>query len=216
MVKILNIIFLLLAFSLNAYAQQLITSDITISKPLSIFSYENNVVRVDPAKHKATLRVFTFDKYVTYELALSGPDFSKDRNSTLYFSWVGSTNKIAAISQDGPMYAVANNSGVDGLFGYNSEVGWMVAISKKLVNNCITNIHSGCSITDVREAIMSLGAAVSLKETGTKQNLKEYTLYGLQLHDHPFLNKSTARTDDPYAKFYFDANNKLVKWYMDR
>ena len=211
----------LFALSLSTNAQQMLTSDITVTYPIYYHKLGGSDYRLDPATHNATLRFFSFGKYFTYEIELSGPVF-KEANQSInkkgdkrYFSWSGSTDFMSAahITSPNNMYVLADaQKRMDGLFGKGDE-GWMVIVTGQL-KNCITDIHSGSTLTEVQTAMKGLGQYTSFKETGTVGSLKEYTVYGFQLDDHPIRNQTTARKDDPYAKFYFNANNVLVKWYM--
>lgn len=209
----------MLCLSISTSAQQMITSDLEITKPMYFHQLNGSNFKLDPATHKGTLRVFVSGKYLTYEVELSGPVFeeaNKANNKSgdkTYFTWTGSTDYMNAALLNGNTYLVADTQRrMDGLFA-EKEGNWMFLVTGQL-SNCITDIHTGCTVSDVKNGLKGLGQVTAFKETGVVGSLTEYTMYGAKLHDHPILDKTDVRKDDPYAKFYFDKNGKLVKWFM--
>lgn len=209
-----------------AQAQELLTSDFTITKPVSVFKLrDNGGLQTDPSTDKCTLRFYTFPNgYFTYELELSGDTFTEmigaagegvfDTNN-FYVTWTGNRNvNLNAAKLDGGIYAVMSASGkMDGLFGPNTNGGTVVVTGQ--IGDCITDIHSGQTLAQVQKAVTkNMGNMIALKENGTVDGLTRYTAYSYRLKDD-MLKKNLAhlKMDDPYAHFYFDANQKLVKWY---
>lgn len=221
-VKAVVVLLAVFGFCSTAHAQQLITSDMTLTKPVYFLLLGDNKYKVDPAKHKGTVRVFTFGDYITYEAELSGPDFAdinkelKVSGDKIFFSWSGSTNKINAATQMNsgqPCYfVVSTQRGLDGMLA-QSDDGWMFIVTNQ-VPNCITDIHTGCTLADVQTALKGLGHLITLKQTGTAGGLKVYTAYGSKMNENRVYNRVDVKNNDPYAKFYFNANGKLVKWYL--
>lgn len=207
-------------------AQNLLTKDFTMTKPISVFKLrDNSALKTDPSSDKCTLRFHTFPNgYFTYELELSGKTFAEITGmaekgvfdtDNFYVSWTGNSNRnLNAGKLDGGIFAVTTASGkMDGLFAPDTNGGTVVVTGQ--VGNCITDIHSGQTLAQVEKAVTkNLGNMIALKENGTVDGLTRYTAFSYRLKDD-MIKKNLAhlKMDDPYAHFYFDSNRKLVKWY---
>ena len=212
----------------KSMAQEILSSDMTITKPIGFMKLGDKTMKMDGVNDKATMRFFTFGNgYITYELELSGPtikavcDSEKElKGDKLYFTWTGNTNRsinAACLSNKGlPMYLVATLSQkFDGMLGKTSD-GWGVVITGQ-IPSCVTDVHSGMTLSEITEAMKGLlkTTAVAMKETGTENGLKKYTLFGASLQDDIIRDDLThLKRDDPYAHFYFDNAGKLIKWYL--
>ena len=212
----------------KSMAQKILSSDMTITKPIYFMKVSDTPMKMDGVNDKATIRFFTFGNgYITYELELSGPTIKEICDSQeelkgdkLYFTWTGNTNRsinAMCLSNNGlPMYLVATPSQkMDGILAKDSD-GWMVMLTKQ-VPSCITDVHSGMTLSEITEGLKGLlkTPTVVMKETGTENGLKKYTLFGARLQDDIIRDDLThLKQDDPYAHFYFDNAGKLVKWYL--
>lgn len=211
----------------KSMAQEILSSDMTITKPIYFMKLGDTPMKMDGVNDKATLRFFKFNSYMTYELELSGPtikeicDSQKElKGDKLYFTWTGDTNRsigAGCMWNDGlPMYLVATPpQRMDGILAESSD-GWMVLITNQ-IPSCITDVHSGMTLSEITEGMKGLlkTTTVVMKETGTENGLKKYTLFGARLQDDIIRDDLThLKQDDPYAHFYFDNAGKLVKWYQ--
>lgn len=199
----------------------------TITKNIYFMKMGNSPMKMDGVNDKATIRFFTFGNgYITYELEVSGPTIKEVcasqpalKGDKLYYTWSGNTNKninAMCLSANGsPMYMVATPSQkMDGILGKSPD-GWMVLITDQ-VPNCITDVHSGMTLSEITEGMKGLlnTPNLAMKEIGTENGLKKYTLFGARLQDDAIRDDlSHFKMDDPYAHFYFDNDGKLVKWY---
>lgn len=214
--------FVMFGVNMASRAQEIVTSDMTVTKPISLIQLSGTNYKTDPSSNKATIRVFTFGKYITYELEVAGSFFEEAHKSAgttgdkNYFTWSGSTDwmNVGHITSPNTAYLVLDSQrNMDGMLGMTNNI-WVVLVSGK-VGNCVTDIHTGSTLDEIKESIKGLSSMMTIKETGTVDGLKEYTAFGAALHDDPiYSNRVNARNDDPYAKFYFGADGKLVKWYM--
>lgn len=210
-----------------AKAQKLLTSDFTITKPINSFKLESNgALKTNPSTDKCTLRFHKFSNgYFTYELELSGKTFAEMTGAAekgifdsenFYVTWTGNTNwNLNAAKLERGIYAVMSSSGkIDGLFGTNDSGEWVVVVTGQ-IGNCITDIHTGQTLAQVQKAVTkNMGNMIALKESGIVDGLTLYTAYSYRLKDDMIKKNLThLKMDDPYAHFYFDANQKLVKWY---
>lgn len=209
-----------------AKAQKLLTSDFTMTKPISVFKLrDNGALKTDPSSDKCTLRLYNFPNgYFTYELELSGKTFAEITGAAeegvfdtanFYVTWTGNRNRNLNVAKlERGIYAVMSASGkMDGLFAPDTNGGTVVVTGQ--IGDCITDIHSGQTLAQVEKAVTkNMGNMIALKENGTVEGLTRYTAYSYRLKDD-MLKKNLAhlKMDDPYAHFYFDANRKLVKWY---
>lgn len=78
--KTLKLVFgiIALCMGVSSNAQQILSSDMTITKPIYFMKVGGNPVKMDPAKDSCTVRFFKFnDGYITYDLELSGSTIRK-------------------------------------------------------------------------------------------------------------------------------------------
>ncbi len=215
---------LMISLCATVYAQQILSTDMTITKPIYFMKMGDNALKLDPANDKCTLRFNTFGNgYISYELELEGPTIAevcKAANMTenkLYYTWTGNTNRnlnAMKMSNNGyPFYMVATPSQkMDGMFAQSSD-GWMILVTGQV--KCITDVHSGMTVSQITDKLKGLiGNGISMKEVGTEGALKKYALYGARVQNNGVSRPAEFRVDDAYAFFYFDAEGKLAKWYM--
>lgn len=217
----------LLTFCGKAMAQQILSSDMTVSKPIIAMLINNSPMKMDGVNDKATIRFFTFGNgYITYELEVSGPTVKEICDSReelkgdkLYYTWSGNTNRnlnAMCLSNAGsPMYMVATPSQkMDGMLGCKGNE-WLTVITGQ-VPGCITDVHTGMNLSEITEGMKGLlnTPSVVMNEVGTEGGLKKYTLFGARLQDDAIRDDLThLKQDDAYAHFWFDEEGKLVKWY---
>lgn len=208
-------------------AQRILSSDMTTTKPINFMKLADTMMKFDGVNDKATLRFFTFGNgYITYELEISGPtakgicDKQKElKGDKLYYTWTGNTNRsinAMEMSNNGfPAYLVMTPSQkMDGFFAQSSD-GLMVMVTGQ-IPDCITDVHSGMTLSEITTSMKGLlnTPSVEMKEIGTENGLKKYTLFGARLQNDVIRKNLThVKQDDPYAHFYFDNAGKLVKWY---
>lgn len=218
---------LMLCLCGQTMAQQILSSDMTVTKPIYFMKLKDTPIKMDGVNDKATIRLFMFGNgYICYELELSGPTIKEICDSQeelkgdkLYFTWTGNTNRnmnaMYMPNNGSPMYLVATPSQkMDGILGKSSD-GWMVVITDQI--KCYTDVHSGMTLSEITEGMKGLlnTPTVVMNEAGTENGLKKYTLFGARLQDDIIRNDLThLKQDDPYAHFYFDNAGKLVKWYF--
>lgn len=225
----LMLCFVALCLGISAHAQQPLSQDMTITKPVFYAKIGGNQLKMDPANDKCTLRFFKFKSgFITYDLELSGPTIKKilqDSGETvekMNFTWTGNVDRVAnaacinamSMKNNGyPVYLVTTPSQqTDGLLCQN-ETGWMVLIPGQI--DFISGISTGMTLSDIKAKLKGMTNLVNIEKSGTDGTMTIYTLYGARLKSDPYnRNVSQVRKDDAYAHFYMDANGKLVKWYM--
>lgn len=229
--KTLKLVFgiIALCMGVSSNAQQILSSDMTITKPIYFMKVGGNPVKMDPAKDSCTVRFFKFnDGYITYDLELSGSTIRKmlkdggEAGEKMNFTWTGNINRTAnsscinavRIQSDGyPAYLVTTPSQqMDGFLSQRQE-GWMALITGQI--DFISGISIGMTVNEIRDKLKGMSSAVKLVEAGKVGNLTEYTLLGARMEKDAYKRNLThLRKDDAYAHFYVDNAGKLVKWYM--
>lgn len=222
----LMLCFVALCLGISAHAQQTLSKDMTITKPIYYAEAGGNPLKLDPANDKCTLRFFKFsDGFITYDLELSGPTIKnllKGNGEKMNFTWTGNVNRVpnapcinatASKNKGLPMYFVATPSQqIDGVFGQN-ETGWLVVINGKI--DFISGISIGMTLSEIKAKLKGMTNLVNIEKSGTDGTMTIYTLYGARLRNDPNnRNVSQVRKDDAYAHFYMGSDGKLVKWYM--
>ena len=98
----LMLCFVALCLGISAHAQQPLSQDMTITKPVFYAKIGGNQLKMDPANDKCTLRFFKFKSgFITYDLELSGPTIKKilqDSGETvekMNFTWTGNVDRVA-------------------------------------------------------------------------------------------------------------------------
>lgn len=218
-----------MCLGLSAHAQQTLSQDMTITKPIYFMKAGENPLKMDPANDKCTLRFFKFKGgFITYDLEISGPTIKKilqdsgEKVEKMNFTWTGNVDRVAnapcinAISSKNkglPMYFVSTPSQqMDGFLAQQQE-GWMVLISGQI--KFISGISTGMTLSEIKAKLKGMTNLVNIEKSGTDGTMTIYTLYGARLKNDPYKrNTSQVTKDDAYAHFYMDANGKLVKWYM--
>lgn len=218
-----------LCLGISAHAQQILSQNMTITKPIYYAKIGENQLKMDPANDKCTLRFFKFnDGFITYDLELSGPTIKKilqdsgEKVEKMNFTWTGNIDRVAnapcinAVSSKNkglPMYFVSTPSQqMDGFLAQQQE-GWMVLITGQI--NFISGISTGMTLSEIKAKLKGMTNLVNIEKSGTEGTMTRYTLYGARLKNDPYKrNTSQVHKDDAYAHFYMDANGKLVKWYM--
>ncbi len=134
---------------------------------------------------------------------------------TLTYSWSGKDVHLVPSYEGGtPNFTVMRGrTPCGGLF--KTQGKWMANVQAEENMKTISNLKRGMTPAEVESVFSDLGGS-QFKFTGNSGNLKVYSL--LWLRNVKRYNPShtdykyALRNDEKYADFYFDAQDKLVKW----
>ena len=203
----------------TAWAQEYIDRDFTITKNISVFILNGKPYRLDEKTHKATLRIYNFDLPSVREA-----DPSVDN---MEYTWSGKNLHVIKQKENGgDVYAITRvnrsplmcASLMEVVLANGSRV-WAPMIPEQNDNTrCISDIHSGMTRLAVESKCKELGFS-QFKFVRNDGNMKVYELQWLDMQkkQHWFGREDyhyEVSNDKTYGSFWFDGNDKLVKWLM--
>ena len=214
----------------TACAQEYVDRDFTITKNISVFILNGKPYRLDEKTHKATLRIYNFgDQGNTVVLTLDLPSVREADPSVdnMEYTWSGKNLHVIKKKENGgDVYAITRvnrsplmcASLMEVVLDNGSRV-WAPMIPEQNDNTrCISDIHSGMTRLAVESKCKELGFS-QFKFVRNDGNMKVYELQWLDMQkkQHWFGREDyhyEVSNDKTYGSFWFDSNDKLVKWLM--
>ena len=176
-------------------------------------------IDVDPSIFKATLEQISFgNEGNTVLLTIQGKEDGKEINQT--YCWSGSSVKIVPQYSNGmPMLLIMRGrtsfTACGGLV--KADNGWAASLSTEQKAYTISSFRKGMLRSEVENIIKKDFGLSQFKFTRNSGNLKVYSFYWLDqakrynlFGDYHY----ELRNDKKYGDFYFDAQGKLVKWFL--
>lgn len=211
-------------------AQEYIDRNFTITKNIGIFIINGQNFRIDENTHKATLQVVNFgDQGNTAILTLDLPSVREADPSVknMEYAWSGKTLHVVKKKENGgDVYAIMRISNSATMCASLVEVkkpdgttAWGVVIFPQDDNTrCISDVHAGMTRLAVENKCRELGLS-QFKFVRNDGNMKVYELQWLDMKkkQHWFGREDyhyEMTNDKTYGSFWFDANDKLVKWLL--
>lgn len=184
-----------------------------VTKPLFAVTFDSNTVSADPSKHKVQFEIMNFgDEGNTVLMTL---DLADDGKMT--YSWSGYNVHVAPGYDNGVgMLTVLRGSTICGILG-EKEGDWIAILQSS--SKCVTigDLKKGMTRAEVEKVCGELGLS-QFKFDRNSGNLKVYSLYWLDMSKQYNLfgtdYRYVMRNDKKYGDFYFDAQGKLVKWFL--
>lgn len=184
-----------------------------VTKPLFAATFDDNTVSADPSKHKVQFEIMNFgDEGNTVLMTL---DLANDGKMT--FSWSGYNVHVAPGYDNGVgMLTVLRGSTICGILG-EKEGDWIAILQSSSKCVTISDLKKGMTRAEVEKVCGELGLS-QFKFDCNSGNLKVYSLYWLDMSKQYNLfgtdYRYVMRNDKKYGDFYFDAQGKLVKWFL--
>ena len=191
-----------------------IKGNFRIKVPISLVSFVGEMSATDPEKDFATLEVIDFGN-LGNTILISIEIASADLYAT--FSFSGENAYICPTTQGGnDMFAMVRKISQSGMVGALApmEGKWALLLMSK--DGLVSSFHKGMKRSEVQEICGQLGLS-SFKETGKTAKYTICSLYWLDMQKQYdiFGNYNyQMRNDKKYGDFYFDANGRLMKWFL--
>ena len=211
----------------NACAQEFIDREFTITKNISFVIMNGQAFPVDAATNKATITNWNFGADGnTAVLKLDLPEIREQVASDMEYTWSGKNlHLIKALEQGNNVYTITrvNSNPIPCAFlmemPKDGQKIWVAMISEQNDNTrCVSDIHSGMTRLAVESKCKELGFS-RFEFVRNDGNMKVYELQWLDMKkkQHWFGREDyhyEVTNDKTYGSFWFDANDKLVKWLM--
>lgn len=210
-------------------AQEYIDREFGLTRNISFVIMNGKAYPVDVATSKATLSNWNFGaEGNTAVLTLDLPEIRKQMgsNDNMEYAWSGKNLHIIKKKENGgDVYAITRvrSNPVSCAFlmqvPKNGKFVWVAMISPQDDNTrCISDVHAGMTRLAVESKCKELGFS-RFEFARNDNNLKVYNLLWLDMQkkQHWFGREDyhyEVTNDKTYGSFWFDANDKLVKWLM--
>ena len=212
------------------HAQEYVDRNFKITKNIAGVMLNGGQYPVDEKNHKATLEIVNFgDQGNTAILTIDLPSVREADPSVdnMEYAWSGKNLHVVKKKENGgDVYAIMRISRNPIMCGSLIEVKkndgtsvWVALISPQNDNTrCISDIHAGMTRLAVESKCKELGLS-QFKFVRNDGNMKVYELQWLDMQkkQHWFGREDyhyEVTNDKTYGSFWFDANDKLVKWLM--
>lgn len=134
-----------------------------------------------------------------------------------YYSWSGkNVHLVKVVDSDGILYVILRGNKRGAVLGSYDGVKLMQIVNEEGVGTINYDIHKGMSRAEVERFLGGLG--MKFQQTRNVGNLRIWTLKWFQLQDvyniFGEVDHAELNNDRKYIDFYFDANDKLVKWII--
>lgn len=193
-----------------------ITRNFSVKVPIDIVSYslDGDKFAVDPKKDFVTLELINFGELGNTVL------ISLDFGSANFQSTISTSGKnvcLGPTTQGGNEFiAIVRNLTQNGAVGalVRVENKWFLQMISK--DGIVSSFHRGMKRSEVEKVCGVLGLS-SFKETGKTAQYTICSLYWLDMNKQydVFGNYNyQMRNDKKYGDFYFDANGRLMKWFL--
>lgn len=220
--KRIFLVMIMLFLTLFVSAQEYIDRDFTFTHSIGVVAINDSSYPIEPKTDKVSLTVVNFgEKGNTVTLKLDVAAL-KGQNLNTEYSWSGrNVHLVHAIQADGSNYyfVMRGQGTICGIIGKKGDNDQWAAIIRSGDNiQTISDIHVGMSRIAVENVCKGLGHS-QFKFSRNSGNLKVYTLYWLDMHrqQHGFGANDyhyEVTNDAAYGDFYFNSQNKLVKWIL--
>ncbi len=220
--------FVTLAMS-TVQAQEYVDRNFKITKNIAGVMLPGAQSPVDEKTHKATLEIVNFgEQGNTVILTLDLPSVrAVDPSINMEYTWSGKNLHVVKKKENGgDVYAIMRinrNPVICGSFievkkndGTSAWVAQIADASDKTL--CISDIHAGMTRLAVESKCKELGLS-QFKFVRNDGNMKVYELQWLDMQkkQHWFGREDyhyEVTNDKTYGSFWFDTNDKLVKWLL--
>ena len=207
-----------LLFPLSLFAQEEIIKDFTLTKDIIGITINGTFYSVNKDNvNKGTIECLSFGSMGnTVILDLDIPEL-KQQNLTSTYSWSGSNLRLFKNVENGlPQYWVMRGKTLCGGLMQHKD-GWIAVLSNGSGTQTISDLKKGMSRLKVEELCSGLGFS-KFKAAGTSGGLRVYTLQWLDMQKrYNFLGTDyhyEMNNNREYGRFYFNAQDKLVKWIL--
>lgn len=206
-------------------AQEYMDRDLTMTENITGVMLPTSNSKVDPKTDKATLRVINFGgEGNTIIITLDVKSVKEyDPTINMEFAWSGKDLHLVKQNQNGGVaYAIIRGSST--MCGAlikvpagNGQYAWVAQIGGANTR-CISDIHLGMNRLAVESKCKELGLS-QFKFVRNDGALKVYQLQWLDMKKKrdwfgPEDYHYEVTNDKAYGTFWFDANDKLVKWLL--
>ena len=208
-------------------AQEYIDREFTITKNISFLIMNGEAFPCDAATNKATITNWNFGADGnTAVLKLDLPEVRELVASDMEFTWSGKNlHIIKALDKGNNVYIITrvNSSPIQCAslmeITKDGQKVWVAMIPEQNDNTrCISDVHAGMTRLAVESKCKEVGFS-RFEFTRNDGNMKVYSLLWLDMkkkqdwfgrEDYHY----ELTNDKNYGSFWFDANDKLVKWVM--
>lgn len=193
-----------------------ITQAFRLKVPLSLLHMNGETYKLDPTNSNATIELIPFGaegKTVMFTIDIP----SESTHFTICKS--GSRANLGPGSDGGDDMFVATNGPIQSLqdaFGFLLRKGneWMVGLLN--VKGAVSDFHRGMTVTEVKDACQKLNNS-QFKQLPSKGTYNVWALYWLDMgkqYDIFGGYHYEMRNDKKWGEFYFDAQGRLMKWFL--
>ncbi len=145
----------------------------------------------------------------------------REPKTQTYYSWSGKKVHLVKMTDSDGVYYIVMRGNINrfktGALLLRTKDGSLLQIkNEEGVGTLNYDIHKGMSRAEVERFLA--GKGMKFQQTGNAGNLRIWSLKWLQLQDvyniFGEVDHAEFNNDKKYIDFYFDANDKLVKWIV--
>lgn len=194
----------------------------TLSKDASIIILDGQSYNLGDETVKATLEVIPFGtagNTIILDIDVPG---AKEQGITTAYSWSGKNVHLAPVVERGSdVYQILRGTTLCGALSRtklnDGSYVWGAIVNADNSTRTVSDIQKGMTKTEIESMCAELGLSKFklLRQSG---DLKIYGLYWVDLQKQYNLwgtdYRYQVRNDKLYGEFYFNAQEKLVKWFV--
>ncbi|MBQ8805750.1 MAG: hypothetical protein IJZ68_04650 [Bacteroidaceae bacterium] len=209
----------LLLLTVIAYGQQMLSGNrILSSENVEVLGIQlkGNTIKLDPKTDRITLEVMDFgDLGSTYVVNMEANSVKESLGEmyNLCASWSG--NNFRMMYQDGGYFVVDGKAQGFAVAFVFTNVDGKKALIVNFVNNdnAVTDIRKGMTMAELTQKTSGLQCKSEFSHKSGELDVYSFKIPSMKevWNGHKYISQVTKKE---YGQFYFDAQNKLVKWII--